>query len=221
LRRLRAAACEANQCRAATDASTEMRQLQRGISRKRRQPNEILRRHLQKVVELERAILSKKRKRIRSDRIRKDKLRQNYRKNNAKKVAKAAARKENEKKLLAIPAVFTPKDCGQGGKHGLTARKNCLERLRLRAPPLPLPLEVIWKDRRDAYAKQMATIHGIAVGTAFIAEVNDCLRALGVHYRGPTTFNGPGILTGSDKAFEVFVRRMGRILPIAAKSITL
>jgi hypothetical protein len=153
--------------------------------------------------------------------MRKEQLRLHFRKNNAKKVAKAAARKEYEKQLLAIPTMFTPKDCGQGGKHGLAARKNCLERLRLRAPPLPLHLAVIWNDRKHAYAKQMATIHGLAVGVAFIAEVNACLLALGVHYRGPTLYNGKGILTGDAKGFEVFVRRMGRILPRPALSITL
>jgi hypothetical protein len=221
LKRLRAVAVEANQARAATDATTEIRQLHRGLSGKRKQANNILRRRLQNMLDVEREVLAGKRKRIRADNSRKEKLRRHFKLGNAKKVAKAAARKAHEKLLMDIPAMFTSKDCGQGGKQGQTARKQVLERLRLRAPLLPLSLEMIWKVRRDAFAKQMARVHGVAVGSAFINEVNACLRALGVHYRGKTEYNGKGVLTGDAKAFEKFVRVMGAFLPAPAKSVTL
>ena len=130
-----------------------------------------------------------------------------------KKKQAAKAKAELKKKVDALPVSFRADVCGQPGHRGLIARQACLERLKLRAPPLPFELEVRWTSIRNDYCsapllracyklKKQAT-----VGPMFINEVNGVLRLLCEHYAGPTEFNRKGQKGGDALAFEKFARR--------------
>ena len=220
LRRLRALAHDAKLPRSGYECTREIVQLERGLSAKASAPNHILRRHLQQTVEIEQRALEVKRAATRESNN-KHKAKVMMGKFRLAQEAKAAEKKEHQKKLEALPVSFSAKDCGEGGKHGLKARINCLERLRLRAPPLPFAVEVLWVNRRNAYAKRIQDIHKKHVGVVFLTRVNECLQALGIHYRGLTEYNKLDKVTGDEKAFEQYVREMLKSLPKPCVSVTL
>ena len=56
-----------------------------------------------------------------------------------------------------------------------------LDRLRLRAPPLPAHLEAQWPQLRENISTHLAAKHKAAVGAAFDAAVKGVVHALGVH----------------------------------------
>ena len=120
---------------------------------------------------------------------------------------------ELKKKVDALPVSFAADECGKPGAPGQRSRAACLERLKLRAPPLPLELEVFWQQIRNKYcdAPQLRATYKLkkqaTVGPSFIDEVNSLLRQLREHYTGPTTFNDKGEVGGDPMAFEQFVRR--------------
>jgi hypothetical protein len=221
LRRLRALAHEAKLPRSGYECVKEITQLERGLGAKCTPGNEILRRHLQQTLEVEASKLEAKREATRESNANKHKAKVIMEKHRRAQEAKAAEKKEHQKKLDALPMSFSAKDCGEGGKHGLKARINCLERLRLRAPPLPFAVEVLWTNRRNAYAKRIQDIHKKHVGVVFLDRVNLCLQQLGIHYQGVTQYNKLDKVTGDEKAFEVFVREMLKSLPKPCVSVTL
>jgi hypothetical protein len=221
LRRLRALAQEAKLPRSGYECTKEIEQLQRGLRAKSDPHNEILRRHLQKTLELESQALEAKRAAVRESNANKHKAKVSMEKFRRAQEAKAAEKKELQKKLDLLPLNFSAKDCGEGGSHGLKARINCLERLRLRAPILPFAVEVLWVNRRNAYAKQIQFIHKKHVGVVFLARVNLCLQQLGIHYRGLTEYNKLDKVAGDEKAFEQYVKEMVKSLPKPCVSVTL
>ena len=107
---------------------------------------------------------------------------------------------------------FTSEECGAAGPKGLQARIRCLERLKLRSPPLPDRYEVEWTVTRDWYAKNFGKLrglkNGVSLGFNFLTEVNDVLKALREHYKGKSSFNRDGATGGDRTAFEAFVRRL-------------
>ena len=66
----------------------------------------------------------------------------------------------------------------------MTKRLECLERIRLQSPPLPLALEVHWERRKLAYCKRLPEYHKEATGHVFINRVNLVVATLGKHYGG-------------------------------------
>ena len=196
---------------------SEIKQLTRGIQAGGREEsqmaNEKLSAYMDGLVAREKEVLAKRRaaaaRQKRIARKQADKQRGVLRKK--KQAAKAKA--ELKKKIAALPVSFRADTCGRPGHPGLIARQACLERLKLRAPPLPFELEVRWTNIRNDYCsatllracyklKKQAT-----VGPMFINEVNAVLRLLIEHYAGPTKFNKKGETGGDALAFEKFARR--------------
>ena len=141
------------------------------------------------------------------------------------KAAKAKAKKEKaeyDAKLDALPKTFSAKDCGQDGGPGLRARIACLERLKMRSPPLNFEDEARWLSVRDAYCAKFRRVKGlykdINIGVPFIGEINAVLEELAELYKGPSKFN-TGDKKGGDKkggdplAFKNYLDRMASSLP--------
>ena len=100
-----------------------------------------------------------------------------------RKAAAAADKKERMEALAKIPKEFTAEMLGQGHKTGGTRaqcahREACLERLRLRAPPLSREWEAAWPDFKKDSAISMGVKHKAAVGVRFL-EVGSRARCCG------------------------------------------
>jgi hypothetical protein len=139
---------------------------------------------MQKSLDVVARALEAKRPATRESNANKQKAKASMEKFRRAQEAKAAEKREHQKKLDLLPLSFSAKDCGEGGKHGLKARINCLVQLRLRARPLPFGVAMLWVNRRNAYAKQIQFIHKKHVGVLFLARVKLCLQKIGIHYRG-------------------------------------
>ena len=103
----------------------------------------------------------------------------------AREIAKAKAKSAKEA-LAKLPKEFDAAMLGQGHASGGTRahcaqREACLERLRLRAPPLPRELDAAWDNFKKDYAKWMGTMHKGAVGIKFFEVVRDVMARLGHH----------------------------------------
>lgn len=134
------------------------------------------------------------------------------------KAISAMLKKKNEAEIAKLPWAYSSKECGQGSKwKGAAAyrqRVKCLDRLKLRAPPLPLALEIQWVRRRDCYAKAIAEEKQEDVGRIFITKINEVLEKLGIFYDGATPFNKPECKgKGKKDAFERFVVSLEKYVP--------
>ena len=152
----------------------------------------------------------------------------------AKELAAAAA-KERKEALAKLPTEFSDAMLGQGHAAGGTRahcaqREACLERLRLRAPPLSRELRVVWGDFKKEYAKWMGVVHKEAVGIRMLEVVRDTMTALGDHLLpadGGEPLSSSGValsssgadLAGDPGAFEKFVKRARKRLPRPASSL--
>ena len=133
-----------------------------------------------------------------------------------------AAAREKKDALAKLPMEFTAASLGQGHPKGGTRaqclqREAALERVRLRAPPLPLELEAIWEDFKKQYAKSMGARYKEKVGLRFVEVLRDTMAALGDHLLAqdgsivaPSSKVGP---VGNPKAFALFVGKAYRGLP--------
>ena len=88
------------------------------------------------------------------------------------------------KALAVFPKKFNSDDCGQGHSTGgtkahSTAREQCLDRLRLRAPPLPLNLDEYWPEFKSQYSHWIG--EKSAVGKFFLDTVEGVMKELGDH----------------------------------------
>ena len=96
--------------------------------------------------------------------------------------AKASA-SQKKKELAAWPAHFTPADLGQGKekdtKASVQARVAFLNRLRVRAPPLPPDMEALWDPFVEKYVRRMRSLYEKAVGVRMVEQVNKVRAGLG------------------------------------------
>ena len=139
-----------------------------------------------------------------------------------------AAAREKKDALAKLPMEFTADSLGQGHATGGTRahcvqREAALERVRLRAPALPVELEAIWDDFKKRYAKSMGARHKAKVGVLFIEVLRDVMTALGDHLSAqdgsivpPSSSLGPA---GNPNAFAQFVRKAYKGLPRDASSL--
>ena len=109
----------------------------------------------------------------------------------------------------------------------LHARIDCLERLYVRSPPLPLSFggRDAWVRFRNSWAKIAAEKYGEKTGLTFMHGINDCLEQLGGYYAGKTDINkgasyrDAGDLEclveykGDKTAFETYVKKCTELLP--------
>ena len=61
-------------------------------------------------------------------------------------------------------------------------RLECLHRVYLCSPELPLPLFAAWKDRKLAFCKRCPDYWGHATGSKFQQKVNLLIGELGIHF---------------------------------------
>ena len=147
----------------------------------------------------------------------------------ARTLAAKVKAKANRQALAKLPKHFTPEGLGQGRKGGGTkvhvdARIALLERLRLRSPPLPPELEVLWPDFVSKYAKWLGTVQDVAVGVWLLGRVESVMQKLGDHLLTPDGKPHPpsgSPCVGNPIAFEKWVRAKWEGLPKAASSMIL
>ena len=164
--------------------------------------------------------------------------REKARKRQAEKQALRAARRKNEERLVAqaarreelakLPREFTTANLGQGHAKGGTRnhrdmREICLERLRLRSPPLKLELRARWDEFKTKYAQWMGDNYKAAVGIRFLEKIRDVLVELDEY---SLTEEGlarvpedPENVRGNEKAFDKFVQSSLKKLPLPATSL--
>ena len=193
-----------------------------GVQRKKQ--NAVLSRHLRLEQELEAEKLANERKKAREHRQMLTKLKDSRRKKALLKKQKEKEKKDKEAAIKKLPADFTPADCGEGkegggGKKERLARKDCLERLHLRAPPLSLEWEVKWPKIRDAWAKRVG--QGAATSArqkytpvAFLREVKEVITSLGRHLIDAD----PKAKEGDPVSFLNYVKRIEKRLPRACEA---
>ena len=226
LKRLRSIAFAARVPAAAFSVEREVNYLERGIhagaDAEKKRVNAVLRREMDKRFADESArVKETQAKNLQARRtIAKVKAAASVKK---QKVEKAAAEKKAsalalDKKLSELPTTITPATVGAPGKKGVQARRDALERLKLRSPALPFAKEAGWTATRDAYAEHYPKrFPGTAVkqdamaGGAFVKAVNKLLEALGEHYLGESKWKKAG--GGDPLAFEQFYRRMAKDVP--------
>jgi hypothetical protein len=93
-----------------------------------------------------------------------------------------------QKAMLELPTTFTDGNCGQEHKDGGTKahirmRVQCLDRLRIRAPDLPLELSVGWEDFRSCYAVTIGQREKARVGAVFLNVIKKIMKDLGDHLK--------------------------------------
>ena len=125
---------------------------------------------------------------------------------------------------------FTAASLGQGHAKGGTRahcmqREAALERVRLRAPALPLEWQAVWDDFKKKYAKRMGERHKEKVGIQLLEVLRDTMAALGDHLLAqdgsavaPSSGLGP---VGNPTAFTQFVRKAYKGLPRDASSLVI
>jgi len=208
LRRLRAAAVVARVPAAANAVVSQISLLERGLTgmtKKDREANALLRRHLEETRAQELAKLQKHR-----EEAAKAKRRNAFTKRLRAAIAK---RKEALKKARAdvkareakVPKMFTLEDVGPEGAKGDKARRECLDRLLAAAPPLAVEDSVRWPRIRDSYIRDHMIKWGKVGGEEFLKQVNAVLTKLKAHSAAsavagasaPST--GGGVATASGK----------------------
>ena len=146
-------------------------------------------------------------------------------KNRAKAVANALEA-NRRKKLAKIPKHFSDKDLGQGaanpgGAKETAARRECMERLKLRAPALPDWLEVEWHSLRDWWAANIGKDEKERVGQTVAMKANQILMHLGPHIK-PGEGGAPAAArasVGDRRAFEKFVEKLYADRPKAVTGV--
>ena len=223
LKRLRAETLRAKVPAAFFNVDREVGQLERGLradTGKKRKVNHVLRRAVEEAADKQaaarRASMAKARKTAELQR----QLRAKAAKQAKAKREAQEAKKALQQKLDALPQTWSAKDCGDP-KKSYKCRRDCLERLKLRSPALTFEEDAHWPKTRDAYAKNYPKGKKGPAGVLFINEINDVLKALGVHYNGKTKFNAKGGDEGSVNAFAKYFRSMAKKIPQASLAATM
>ena len=133
----------------------------------------------------------------------------------ARKARVLSEEKERQDALLRLPCLFDAAKCGQGsdtagGRAGRQARDDCLQRLFLRSPLLPVDLAAQWPELRKWFAEYIGAKWGSSTGVIFLQEVNKVVYALGSHFKsgaGKTAKLDSALgCAGDPEAFKNFVR---------------
>lgn len=201
----------------------EVSQLERGRKAKsplEKEAHSILRRHVEAKVAVERENAKRRRETTRKADLNVKRIKARIARTKQIKKNLLAKKVAFKKKVDALPKVVSAADCAQPGHKGFKARVDCLERLKLRCPPLPFAARVRWADVRDAYSRRMAKMYKEkSVGPAFIDKINHVLKKLGEHYQGISKFNKVKGCGGNPEAFAAFFAAMDAYVPKAASTI--
>ena len=218
LRELRAASVDLKVPASVKLLDDEIRQVSRGLhaggSSERQESSRVVRALMDAVVEKERLAIKKRQRQ--AHKFKRVAVLQKAMERRAKKrvKTKAKAKAALKKKLDALPVVYNIENCGAPGGHGEKRSRECLERMKLRAPKLCVEHEAIWQDVKRAWCtsssiRKVAHLSSKAnVGKAFLDIVNDVLKKMGKYYVGPTEYNAKDPSKGDTTAFETFFLRM-------------
>ena len=227
LRQLRDLAVAARVPAAANTVARELDQLQRGLAvggrAEKRKINDVLRREMDRQFADERDRVHAAQQAALE--VRRAAAKEKAEKARAKAAALAAAQEKAalQARLDALPKTVTAAEAATPGAKGKKLRADVLERIKLRAPPLPFAEEARWPQVRDDYAHLQPKMHanpGVA-GHEFISLVNGVLQRLGVHYTGKSQWNKEGDTEGDPQAFAKFFRRLERAVPKPSSAVTL
>ena len=132
------------------------------------------------------------------------------------KLRLASQRKAERDRLDSVPLVYDDIELSVVGPAGVTARRLCLERLKLHSPALSARDEVAWPGLRHwictaSHFRYFVGLTSAAViGAQWLTEIiNRTLESLGTFYRGATQYNQalpPG--SGNALAFSELVARI-------------
>ena len=93
--------------------------------------------------------------------------------------------------LMKCGSTFGPKELGEGPKHRnrsfLNKRIECLDRVRLRSPPLPLAMEAQWERRKLAFARGCCFWYKDSTGAKVLKQISMLIVELGEHNDGRLT----------------------------------
>lgn len=223
LKRLRADASKANLPNICAQVDKQVSRLERGRKAKtaaEKKANAVLRRAVDKRLAEDAAKLRARRQSALEARINVAKIKaRRARVADARRRAKQAeaARKAQ---LDALPKTWSLADLA--GKKGKAAARAILDRLKLRAPALPLEQDARWPKIRDSYIRLvLGSKSGKAPGVTFLAKVNKVLKALGRYYEGKTTYKEENPEAGDAQAFAKFFAEMEKVVPKPATAVTL
>ena len=237
LKALQAAAVQHKAGPAAALVGREIVQLSRGLRAGGRpgekHANHVLRSHMQLVVQKELAVIKEKRDQAfqkrrnlaiakkslararlaKETRLRKDKDRKEA-------ILKEAA--EKAAKLALLPKRISSADLGAFTPKAEQARRDALERIRLRSPRMTEDRELKWGYVRDRFVKEppLHLKHNpVAWGVSLVRNLDIVLKELGSHYEGHSAYKASS--GGNPKAFEAFFDRMEASLqPIGVEIVT-
>ena len=146
-------------------------------------------------------------------RLRKDKDRKEA-------ILKEAA--EKAAKLARLPKKIYSADLGAFTPKAEQARRDALERIRLRSPRMTEDRELKWDYVRDRFVKEppLHLKHNpVAWGVSLVRNLDIVLKELGCHYEGHSAYKASS--GGNPKAFEAFFDRMEASLqPIGVEIVT-
>jgi len=185
LKRLRAAAFAARVPAAANAVVSQISVLERGLSgttKKERELNAVLRRHMEATRAKEVATVEKQREETRKTKKRLAVVKRLRAAAAKKKAVKKKAAADLKARIAKVPKMFTLEDVGPVGAKGDRARRDCLDRLKAAAPALSVEDEVRWPALRDDFIKRHMRKWGAVGGEHFLEEVNAVLTKLKAGY---------------------------------------
>ena len=218
LQRLRNAAIRAGVPQADFLADQHIGFAKRGFERDRlghHKANHVTRKHLAEKFQEEHRRIAHKRTLATKARANRVKVAALRRKANARKESLRASKQALKEKLAQLPVEFSAASCAlDRGKEGVKTRVACLERLKVRSPPLNEIHELRWTKVRDAFAARKQ-----GSGAEFIIRINKVLEALGTHYKGPTKYNSiapEGVSSSSSSRQRAPAQQKGKVSPPSA-----
>lgn len=182
---------------------------------------------LQAVLATERKEQEEKRRQMQKALWVEDKIRERQREEKKKKEEdkkqQDEASREKKKRLreleLGTDRMWTPQDFGTNlaftGDHRRNIRE-ALDRLKLRAPPLPDELQAVWNRFREDYPVRLRAQYGVKLGKVLLTNLAMVLNDLGQYALENPALKSkkPRAVSGGDpKAFEVFLRDQLKLQP--------
>ena len=173
--------------------------------------------------EEQRALASAKHKELWAADQERERERQKKKKSDEEKKTREEAERDKKRRLhqlaLGTDRSWRPYDFGTNlaftGEHRRNIRE-ALDRLKLRAPPLPEHLEAVWANFREDYPRRAREKWGVKLGKVFLTNLEFVLDALGSFaiLNPALKSKKPRVASGGDPA--AFARFVAQELKIKA-----
>ena len=105
--------------------------------------------------------------------------------NKAKEVAE---KKALDEKIKSLPKTWGTAELGCKSKKGAEKREECLEKLKLRSPKLPLADEVKWEATKKEFAARFPKHHPLGTGERFLSKLQNVMERLGKQAHGANKY---------------------------------